>query len=83
MDFEKVDRHIQEADLTIFQDGGDHYLKAEDGICIDTIRQIYKIVRPILLIFNNFLFIPQKWRIALEIFIQAMDIVYPSSKNSL
>ena len=69
--FEDVDKHIQAADLTTIQP------PAAGAVALPNICPAYKIVRPILELASNSLFLPQKWRAAIKAFIGVLDVICP------
>ena len=77
--FEEVDKHIQAADLSVFQPGGKLHPApgAPAAAALPQICPMYKTVRPILLLIENALIIPKKWRDAIKLFVQFMDIICP------
>lgn len=79
--FEDVEKHIQSADLSAFQKGGKLHVSASaaasPAAAIPNVCAIYKIVRPILVLLSNLPLIPQKWRDAIKLFIQALDVFCP------
>ena len=82
--FEEVDKLIQKADLSAFKRTagkrgaargaakGATAAAAAPNIC-----EIYKVIRPILLLVMGTPFIPAKWKDAIRAFISAMDMFCP------
>jgi hypothetical protein len=79
--FEEVDKHFQSADLSAFQPGGKHHISGSTAVspaaAIPNVCAIYKVVRPFLVLASNLPLLPQKWRDAIKLFIQAMDSFCP------
>jgi hypothetical protein len=80
--FEDVDKHIQGADLSVFQPGGKHFMKAgappaTPAAILPNICPAYKIVRPILVLLSNLPLLPQKWRDAIKAFMGVLDAICP------
>jgi len=76
MTFEEVDRHIEAADLSVFEAGGEHHVTraAARGLELPAnICPAYKTVKPILVLVSNTPLIPEKWRKAVKVFIMVMD----------
>jgi hypothetical protein len=77
--FEEVDQHIQKADLSAFEPGGEHYVSREAKLTAAAIPgqicPIYQIIRPILAMILGLPFVPKKWKDALKIFMTAMDMI--------
>ena len=77
--FEEVDKHIQAADLSAIQPGGQRRpaAKAATAAAVPNVCAAYKIIRPILVLASNTPLLPKKWRDALKVFIGVMDVVCP------
>lgn len=79
--FEKINAHVQKADLAAFEKGGALYFAPPKGAklspaeIVDKLCPIYKIVKPILEGLLLIPFIPASWKAALGIFIKIMDKV--------
>lgn len=80
--FEEVDKHIQAANLDRFKPGGTHHIAATGGATgtasTSQLCAIYAVVKPILFMVSAFWFFPQKWRDAMSLYIQAMDVICPT-----
>jgi hypothetical protein len=72
--FEEVNAHIESSDLTkLAKQSSATALTVNSGqIC-----SAYAIIRPILLLLASFPFIPDKWKKALKVFMQFMDVFCP------
>jgi hypothetical protein len=80
--FEEVDKHIQSADLTAFQQGGKHQLtaanaKANPAAAIPNVCGAYQVVKPILQLLANLPLIPKKWKDAIKAFMSVLDAICP------
>ena len=75
----KVYEHIDKADLSAFEKGGKHFVPqdAAAAVAMPNICPVYKLIRPILVLLMNAPFIPAKWKQAIRIFVQLMDVVCP------
>lgn len=79
--FEEVDKHIQSADLTAFQQGGKPQAAAASNTAnpaaaIPNICGAYAVVKPILQLVGNFP-IPKKWKDAIKAFMSVLDAICP------
>ena len=79
--FEEVDKHFESADLSAFQPGGKYHISASaaasPAAAIPNVCAIYKIARPFLVLASNFPLLKPKWREAIKLFIQALDVFCP------
>jgi hypothetical protein len=80
--FEEIDKHVQQADLNAFAQGGAHHFtaaaaQATPGDVLKKICAIYKVVRPILVAVSKIPLIPKKWRDAITTFVGLMDQLCP------
>lgn len=79
--FEEIDRQIQQADLDAFERGTREVtaeaVAAQPANVLGRVCEIYRAVRPILVVLSNFPLIPERWRRALKIFIDLMDRLCP------
>jgi len=77
--FEEVDRHIESADLSLFQPGGKHHVASGTtaAAAMPQLCPIYKTVRPVLVLISNLPLIPQKWKDAIKLFLQFLDVLCP------
>lgn len=78
--FEEVDKHIQNADLTAFQHGGQHHLTAASAAAnpaaaIPNVCGAYQVVKPILQLVANLPLIPKKWKDAIKAFMSVLDSI--------
>lgn len=79
--FEEVDKHIQQADLSVFQPGGKQHLSsaaaANPAAVLPNVCGAYQVIRPILALVANLPIIPKKWKDAIKAFMQVMDTICP------
>jgi len=80
--FEEVDKAVQSADLTPFQQGGRHHFTAaavavSPGDVLKKICAAYKIVRPIMALIAGLPLIPSKWKEVVKTFMGLMDSLCP------
>ena len=84
MTFEQVDKHVQSADLSVFQPGGKYHLppggtRPSPATVSTQVCAAYQIIRPILALIISLPFFPKKWKEAVKVFMQVMDVVCPVS----
>jgi len=80
--YSEIERHIDALDLKAFAPGGKNHFTPADiasspGQVLSKVCAIYRAVRPILLVLENFPLIPQKFRDALKTFTDLMDKLCP------
>ena len=80
--FEDIDRQINSLDLKDFQPGGrSHFtsdaVAAAPGDVLRKVCAIYRGIRPILIVLQDFPLIPKKWRAAVKVFTDLMDTLCP------
>ena len=80
--FADINQHIENADLSAYAAGGTKAVTAEMAcanpeVVLPNICNIYRTVRPILVVLSTFVLIPVKWREALKVFISVMDQLCP------
>jgi len=78
--FEEVDQHIQSADFSVFQVGGqprDAAAIASPAAALPNVCGAYKAVKPILALVSNFPFLPQAWKTAVKGFMQVLNSLCP------
>lgn len=77
--FEEVNKHIEAVNLAEFRPGGTHHPKAAASLGSAEVCAAYKMVKPILVLIASIPLIPQKWRDALNVFIEIADKICPAS----
>jgi hypothetical protein len=78
--FEEVDQHIQSADFSVFQAGGQPRnvaATASPAAALPNVCGAYKVVKPILALVSNFPFLPQAWKTAVKGFMQVLNTLCP------
>ena len=79
--FEEVDKHIQNADLSSLQPGGQFHVSsstaATPAAALPNVCAAYKVVKPILTLVAALPIIPQKWKDAIKAFMGILDALCP------
>lgn len=80
--FEEVDQLVQDADLRPFQTGGRQHTTREmvassPAAALANVCAIYRVVRPILALIAGAIFLPKKWREAIQTLISVLDTLCP------
>lgn len=81
--FEQINEHINEADLSRFESGGEMHFRGADvkkasGEVLQKVCGIYHVVRPVLQGILLIPFIPAQWKAAVKTFISLMDTLCPA-----
>jgi hypothetical protein len=85
--FEEVDKHIQSADMSVFQAGGASRPASAKGaakggaasaaLSTSQVCAAYQVVKPILQLVANLPIIPKKWKDAIKAFMGVLDMLCP------